>query len=207
MILYILFSLTLIKYQKWDRTEYFLLHKSRTSFGERMEMKSSYIWRTFSSTTLLLVSFFSSSHASQNIMFSSLNSVRRNCLKQPRPAALFITFSNDDDQERASSSVGRRLQRNKSNKSELLHSFSTSQIDSASCWDLSLPFLTVHGSLWSVFTSGPLDSLILAPNSQTEGKNAPDALNNSFYHIEKCSYNFENICAANTLSCHDPHRN
>lgn len=106
---YILFSLTLIKYQKWDRTEYFLLHKSHTSFGERMEMKSSYIWRTFSSTTLLLVSFFSSSHASQNIMFSSLNSVRRNCLKQPRPAALFITFSNDDDQERASSSVGRRL--------------------------------------------------------------------------------------------------
>lgn len=42
-------------------------------------------------------------------MFSSLNSVRRNCLKQPRPAALFITFSNDDDQDRASSSVGRRL--------------------------------------------------------------------------------------------------
>lgn len=26
-----------------------------------------------------------------------------------------------------------------------------------------------------MFTSGPLDSLILAPNSQTEGKNAPDA--------------------------------
>lgn len=42
-------------------------------------------------------------------MFSSLNSVCRNSLKQPRPAALFITFSNDDDQERASSSVVRRL--------------------------------------------------------------------------------------------------
>lgn len=42
-------------------------------------------------------------------MFSSLNSVRRNCLKQPRPAELFITFSNDSVQERASSSVGRRL--------------------------------------------------------------------------------------------------
>lgn len=69
-------------------------------------MKSSYIWRTFSSTTVLLVSFFSSSHASQNIMFSSLNSVRRNCLKQLRPAALFITFSNDVGQERASSRVG-----------------------------------------------------------------------------------------------------
>lgn len=77
-----------------------------TSFGERMEMKSSYIWRTFSSTTVLLVSFLSSSHASQNIMFSSLNSVRRNCLKQLHPAALFITFSKVVDQERASSRVG-----------------------------------------------------------------------------------------------------
>lgn len=80
-----------------------------TSLGERIEMKSSYIWRTFSSTTVLLVSFLSSSQASQNIMFSSLNSVRRNCLKQLRPAALFITFSNDVDQERASSRVGLRL--------------------------------------------------------------------------------------------------
>lgn len=69
-------------------------------------MKSSYICRTFSSTTVLLVSFLSSSQASQNIMFSSLNSVRRNCLKQLRPAALFITFSNDTVQERASSRVG-----------------------------------------------------------------------------------------------------
>lgn len=77
-----------------------------TSFGERMEMKSSYIWRTCSSTTVLLVSFLSSSQASQNIMFSSLNSVRRNCLKQLHPAALFITFSKDVDQERASSRVG-----------------------------------------------------------------------------------------------------
>lgn len=42
-------------------------------------------------------------------MFSSLNSVLRNCLKQLRPAALFITFSNDVDQERASSRVGLRL--------------------------------------------------------------------------------------------------
>ncbi|KAG7231165.1 hypothetical protein INR49_011996 [Caranx melampygus] len=48
--------------------------------------------------------------ASQNIMFSSLNSVLRNCLKQPRPAALFITFSNDIVQERASSRVGFGLQ-------------------------------------------------------------------------------------------------
>lgn len=77
-----------------------------TSLGERMEMKSSYICRTFSSTTVLLVSFLSSSQASQNIMFSSLNSVLRNCLKQLRPAALFITFSNDSVQERASSRVG-----------------------------------------------------------------------------------------------------
>lgn len=69
-------------------------------------MKSSYICRTFSSTTVLLVSFLSSSQASQNIMFSSLNSVLRNCLKQLRPAALFITLSKDTAQERASSSVG-----------------------------------------------------------------------------------------------------
>lgn len=73
-------------------------------------MKSSYIWRTFSSTTVLFVSFLSSSQASQNIMFSSLNSVRRNCLKQLRPAALFITLSNEIVQERASSRVGLGLQ-------------------------------------------------------------------------------------------------
>lgn len=39
-------------------------------------------------------------------MFSSLNSVLRNCLKQLRPAALFITLSNDIAQERVSSRVG-----------------------------------------------------------------------------------------------------
>lgn len=79
---------------------------SLTSLGDRMEMKSSYICRTFSSTTVLLVSIFSSSQASQNIMFSSLNSVCRNCLKQLRPAALFITLSNEMPQERASSREG-----------------------------------------------------------------------------------------------------
>lgn len=64
---------------------------------------------------------------------------------------------------------GPQTQRRKSSKSALPNSFSTSQIDSASCWDPSLPFFTVRGSLWSVFTSGPLDSLLLAPNRQTEG--------------------------------------
>lgn len=92
------------------------LHWCLTSFGERIEMKSSYILRTFSSTTVLLVSFLSSSQASQNIMFSSLNSVRRKCLKQLRPAALFITFSNVIDQARASSRVGFGLK----NKGSLL---------------------------------------------------------------------------------------
>lgn len=163
--------LHLVQYQMWPLgLEGLLLHRSLTSFGERMEMKSSYIWRTFSSTTVLLVSFFSSSQASQNIMFSSLNSVRRNCLKQPRPAALFITFSNVNDQERASSSVGRRLGGGTATSRELFHSFCTPQIAMAACWGLPLPFFTVYGSLCSAFASGPLDCLILTPNSQTEGK-------------------------------------
>lgn len=70
---------------------------------------------------------------------------------------------------------GPQTRRRRSHKPGLLNSSGTSQIDSASCWDPCLPFFTVHGSLWSLFTSGPLDSLVLAPNSQTEGENAPDA--------------------------------
>lgn len=142
-------------------------------------MKSSYIWRTFSSTTVLLVSFFSSSQASQNIMFSSLNSVLRNCLKQPRPAALFITLSKDTVQERASSRVGFGLQ----NKRFLVILFSHSLLyiwsNLGFSWKapcviysiFTLPFFTVGCSLCSVFKSGSLNCLILTPNSQTVSKN------------------------------------
>lgn len=138
-------------------------------------MKSSYIWRTFSSTTVLLVSFLSSSQASQNIMFSSLNSVRRNCLKQLRPAALFITFSNDTVQERASSSVGFGLH---NKKAKQRFTAVSSPISPTSCpmkcglqrLLYLLPFFTVSGSLWPVLKGGSLNCLILAPNSQTAEK-------------------------------------
>lgn len=144
-----------------------------TSFGERMEMKSSYIWRTFSSTTVLLVSFFSSSQASQNIMFSSLNSVRRNCLKQLHPAALFITFSKDVDQERASSRVGVGLtgQRKDSRHGTFLLFF-TAVWKRDGVWrffreKVPVPFFTVDGDLCPTLADRPLYGLVLAPNSQT----------------------------------------
>lgn len=143
-------------------------------------MKSSYIWRTFSSTTVLLVSFLSSSQASQNIMFSSLNSVRRNCLKQLRPAALFITFSNDTVQERASSRVGFGLKNKKANVS--VHCYLIILIVphyilwNVVCCVCLLPFFTVSSSLWPVLKGGSLNCLILTPNSQTAGKKTARAV-------------------------------
>lgn len=126
-------------------------------------MKSSYIWRTFSSTTVLLVSFFSSSQASQNIMFSSLNSVRRNCLKQPHPAALFITFSKDVDQERASSRVGLGLTGQHKDGMELC----VEAVKVGEKEGEAVPFFTVDGYLRPTLTHRPLYGLFLTPNSQT----------------------------------------
>ena len=135
-------------------------------------MKSSYIWRTFSSTTVLLVSFLSSSQASQNIIFSSLNSVRRNWRKQLRPAALFITFSNDVDQERASSRADLRL---KEEEQWIFHVVSFPLCGTACDGFLGhcvqpIPFFTIDGSLCCSFTSRLLYCLILIPNSQTGRK-------------------------------------
>ncbi|KAG7229017.1 hypothetical protein INR49_013250, partial [Caranx melampygus] len=52
-----------------------------------------------------------SSQANQKSMFSSLNSVRRNCLKEFLPAGQHISLSNDCPHERTSSNVGLGLQR------------------------------------------------------------------------------------------------
>lgn len=62
--------------------------------------------RAFSSMALLLISCLRSSHASQNNMFSSLYSVRRNSRKTFRPAGFLISLSNDWDHIRISSTEG-----------------------------------------------------------------------------------------------------
>lgn len=62
--------------------------------------------RAFSSTASGSVSRLSSSHASQNMMFSSEYSPRRKSRNTLRPAALRISRSNDCPQLRISSSVG-----------------------------------------------------------------------------------------------------
>lgn len=54
----------------------------------------------------LLVSLMNSSQASQKSMFSSLNSVRRNCRNALLPAGQHISLSKDWPHERASSTVG-----------------------------------------------------------------------------------------------------
>lgn len=134
-------------------------------------------------------------------MFSSLNSVRRNCLKQPRPAALFITFSNDDDQERASSSVGRTLGgEGVTSQVCLIHSRLT-QPPAEIFHYLSSQFMVPSDRCSQVGLWTASSSLLTV---RLRGRNAPDA---SIIHFMKCNYNFYNISAANTLSCQNPHRN
>ena len=60
----------------------------------------------FSSIMALFTSFFSSSHAIQKSMFSSLNSVRRNSRKAFLPAGVSMSLSKDWAQALASSRVG-----------------------------------------------------------------------------------------------------
>lgn len=62
--------------------------------------------QAFSSMALLLASCLRSSQASQNSMFSSLYSVRRNSRKTFRPAGFLISLSNDWDHNRISSTEG-----------------------------------------------------------------------------------------------------
>lgn len=62
--------------------------------------------RALSSTVLLFASLLNSSQANQKSMFSSLNSVRRNCRKEFLPAGQHISLSNDCPHEWTSSSVG-----------------------------------------------------------------------------------------------------
>lgn len=64
----------------------------------------------FSSIVALFASFFSSSHAIQKSMFSSLNSVRRNSRKAFLPAGVSMSLSKDWAQALASSRVGPGLQ-------------------------------------------------------------------------------------------------
>lgn len=103
-------------------------------------------------------------------MFSSLNSVLRNCLKQLRPAALFITLSNDTAQELASSKVGFGLEKNKKRRDQVIHLKALLQHAKGVCRKVvQSPFFTVIGCLFCpVFKCRSLYGFVFPSYSQTE---------------------------------------
>lgn len=133
--------------------------------------------RAFSSITLLFVSLLNSSHANQKSMFSSLNSVRRNCRKEFLPAGQHISLSKDWPQERTSSSVGLGLRGNTGTAGmrDFDVQFYRATFRLSRSGEINVPVFTVCGPVLNVIRgfSAPLIPVLIPKDDTETGSGKP----------------------------------